>query len=120
MAEEEKKALIPNVLFLARVTLDNWSKVQSKIVPLLAEFLTVKDGAESWIKPVMGDLKVNLDAALFAKAATHSAACLARDHTGRVVDAFSKCKVGLLAPELAEAMGFREAFSWIKSKIGVM
>lgn len=48
-------------------------------------------------------IKVNCDAALFA--------FVARDHRGEVVDARSKCSLGRVAPEIAEAIGIREALS---------
>lgn len=41
---------------------------------------------------------------------------VARDHEGKLVEAISSCKRGRVDPELAEAIGIREALSWIKVK----
>lgn len=105
----KKRGLILNVLFLALLTLDKWKQAQSKFLPQVVAFLSEADGAVRWLPPTEGMLKVNLDAAIFAESGSFNIACLARNLYGIVVDAFSKCRSGLLAPELAEALCFKEA-----------
>lgn len=83
------------------------------MVPLAA-FLTKEDGASAWKKPVSGQLKINVDVALFPTRNCFSFVCLARDHNGQFVEAISSCRDGILSPELAEAVGVREAIGWIK------
>lgn len=39
--------------------------------------------------------------------------CLARDGTGRLMEAFMLEKVGKVQPEIAETIGIKEALSWI-------
>lgn len=39
-----------------------------------------------------------------------------RDSRGVFVEGFSCCRVGSMAPKLGEAMGVREALSWIKRR----
>lgn len=42
---------------------------------------------------------------------------VARDHTGELLVATASCKHGQINPELAEAIGIKEALSWVKNKI---
>lgn len=60
--------------------------------------------------------KVNTDAALLSGQNKFSHAQVVRDHTGSLVETMSKCYQGSVAPEVAEAMGIREALSWVKQK----
>ena len=42
---------------------------------------------------------------------------IARDHEGRLAEAASSCRKGCIDhPELAEAIGIKEALSWVKAK----
>ncbi|KAL8106674.1 hypothetical protein AgCh_023430 [Apium graveolens] len=43
-------------------------------------------------------------------------AMVVRDHYGNLVEAKSRCYQGLVSPDLAEAMGIREAQSWVKKE----
>lgn len=42
---------------------------------------------------------------------------IARDYAGELVEATTKCRYGQINPEIEEALGIKEALSWIKSKI---
>lgn len=42
---------------------------------------------------------------------------VARDHTGDLLVATVSCKHGQITPELAEAIGIKEALRWVKNKI---
>lgn len=57
-----------------------------------------------------------MDAAIFPASGLFSVAGIARDSNGLVLEAFSKCSSGRIAPELAEAIGVKEALSWIKDR----
>ena len=59
-------------------------------------------------------IKVKCDAAIFEGLNCYSFSFAARDHRREVVEARSKCRLGNIAPENAEAMGVREALSWLK------
>ena len=61
-------------------------------------------------------MKLNVDAAIFLESLTFSVAGILRDSSGTFIDGFSCCHSGLVTPELGEAMGVREALSWIKTK----
>ena len=57
---------ISNVLFLSRIMLENWEKVQNSNKFQIAELLGQDDGADSWQKPVGTGVKLNVDAAIFS------------------------------------------------------
>ncbi|XP_074351531.1 uncharacterized protein LOC141690649 [Apium graveolens] len=76
--------------------------------------MTHNDGKEHWEYPRNGDLKVNTDAAIFTNSNRYSFSMVARDHLGELVEAKSSCKQGTIDPVLAEAIGIREALSWVK------
>lgn len=57
-----------------------------------------------------------MDAALFDDDNSFGYGFSARDHTGRLIDARAVCQRGRTSAELAEAIAFKEALSWIKVK----
>lgn len=96
--------------------LNKWESAQDKTFDNTVGFLIQTDGAVCWEQPHVGQVKVNTDAALFTDSNCYSYAIVARDHSGTLLEAISCCKSGSLNPELAEAVGIREALSWVKSK----
>ena len=84
--------------------------------PLL-QLLTRDDGAERWMKPSIGVVKINVDAALFPDQGRFSFAYIARNDQGQAIEAITCCKQGAEPPEMAEAMGVKEDLSWIKRKM---
>ncbi|KAL8133670.1 hypothetical protein AgCh_008927 [Apium graveolens] len=96
--------------------LDNWESAQDKSYDNSIGFLTQADGDVRWQQPQTGTIKVNTDAALFEHTNSYSFAMVARDHSGSMLGALSSCRQGSINPELAEAIGIREALSWVKSK----
>lgn len=110
-----KKIPVDFVVVTSRSVLNQWVKAQSKCDVPIAAFLHTTYGHEKWQKPPPGTVKLNVDAALFPELGTFSFACLARDHRGQPIGALSRCFNGVILPELAEAMGFREALSWLKT-----
>ena len=59
-------------------------------------------------------LKLNIDASLFILPNRFSFALVVRDHLGQLVEARASCREGLVSPDVAEAIGLKEALSWIK------
>ncbi|XP_062100181.1 uncharacterized protein LOC133806062 [Humulus lupulus] len=104
------------VLLTADSSLLAWVQAQDREIAPLPNFLSPADGRLSWVKPPLGALKINVDAAIFSAAATYSFACIVRDHEGAFVEAFSVCRAGVVSPGLGEALGVREALSWIKKR----
>uniref|UniRef100_A0A803PRG4 RNase H type-1 domain-containing protein n=1 Tax=Cannabis sativa TaxID=3483 RepID=A0A803PRG4_CANSA len=96
---------------LAQALLTDWTRAQDHSrIPTVA-FLTAVDGLEKWVKPEAVCLKINVDATIFAEAATYSFVGVARDAAGDMVEAFSYCRSGVLQPEMVEVLGVKEALS---------
>lgn len=98
----------------ARTVLNQWRQVQDKSFDDFLGYMTQDDGHELWQKPQLNRVKVNTDAAIFEHSNQYSYAFVARDHSRQLIEAHSNCKQGMVTPELAEAIGVKEALSWIK------
>ncbi|XP_062085599.1 uncharacterized protein LOC133791697 [Humulus lupulus] len=72
--------------------------------------------SESWIKPGTNQIKINVDAALFQRECSYGFGLVARDSSGRLIEAKTCYQGGVFPAEVVEAMGIKEALSWIKSK----
>lgn len=66
-----------------------------------------QDGDEHWVLPT-DNKKVNRRCDIYA--------FVVRNHDGMLIEARSSCRPGHISPEIAEAMGIREALSWIKNQ----
>uniref|UniRef100_A0A803NHJ6 RNase H type-1 domain-containing protein n=1 Tax=Cannabis sativa TaxID=3483 RepID=A0A803NHJ6_CANSA len=73
-------------------------------------------GAKHWISPQANSIKVNIDAALFDSDHKYGLGLVARDERGLLIERRTMLSNGSIEPELAEAMGVREALSWIKER----
>ena len=105
------------MVVLAQTVLNQWRSVQDKSQDSSLGLMSVDDGAEHWRKPSASTIKINTYAATFSNPGQFSFALVARDHTGSLQEARSFCRTGTVQPEIAEAMGIREALSWIKSTL---
>lgn len=94
--------------------LSQWRSAQAPESTCLLSGLTQADGAASWLPPLSGELKLNLDGALFEEQNRYGVGLVVRDEKGLLVEARTKLFVGTVQPEIAEAVGFKEALSWIK------
>ncbi|KAM6552999.1 hypothetical protein CsatB_013761 [Cannabis sativa] len=61
-------------------------------------------------------LLVNVDASIFGSSQDYGDGIVARDEHGYMLEGVSRLCHGNIRPELAEAIGVREALSWIKDK----
>lgn len=111
----QKGAEFVEVVESAIQVLDHWKNAQDRSYDSSFGFMTLTDGDVHWKQPQEGTIKVNTDAALFEDSNCYAYAMVARDHEGKLVEAISSCKQGKTDPELAEAIGIREALSWIKA-----
>lgn len=96
--------------------LNNWEFAQDKSFDYSFGFVTQTEGNTCWEQPRVGSVKVNVDAALFESSNLFSYAMVARDHNRLLLKAKSSCKQESANPELAEAIGIREALSWVKEQ----
>ncbi|XP_030502854.2 uncharacterized protein LOC115718027 [Cannabis sativa] len=74
------------------------------------------DGGERWIKPETNTIKLNVDAAIFEKEEQYGFGIVARDHFGNCLEARAGCFGGVYSAAVIEALGIKEALSWIKTK----
>ncbi|KAL8100419.1 hypothetical protein AgCh_032616 [Apium graveolens] len=107
---------VSEVLVSALSVLNQWRFVQDKHFDNFLSFINQEDGREQWQLPSLNRVKVNTDAAIFENPSRFSYALIVRDHMGNLVEAQSECCQGLASPELAEAVGIREALSWVKNE----
>ncbi|KAL8106117.1 uncharacterized protein LOC141680879 [Apium graveolens] len=107
---------IVGVVVSARVAFNQWHQAQDKTFDIFLSHLTNADGSEHWTLPMENTVKVNSDAAIFEASNCYSYSLVARNSKGELIHAKSRCRLGQAAPDSAEAMGVREALSWIKEQ----
>lgn len=71
---------------------------------------------QRWKPPEVGNMKVNVDASLSSENATFSVGMVLRDHTGKFIEGRVGCMPEVGSIFEAEAIGIREALSWIAGK----
>lgn len=96
--------------------LNQWKSVQDRTFDRFLGFMSLEDGDEHWSLPSSNSVKVNSDAAIFRETSCYSYACIVRDDKGSLIEARSKCSRGRTSADLAEAIGIREALSWVKNE----
>ncbi|KAM6570094.1 hypothetical protein CsatB_018079 [Cannabis sativa] len=99
----------------ANTYLDHWRKAQD-ITSLSSIFLNnLGDRNELWVKPVLETIKINIDAASFEQENSYGYGMVARDHLGSPLHIQAEYHGGYFPSEVVEAMGIKEALSWIKA-----
>ncbi|XP_074356208.1 uncharacterized protein LOC141695901 [Apium graveolens] len=71
--------------------------------------------ARTWCRPQQGWVKVNTDAAVFEEAGYTGIRCVIRNEHGDFVRARNQRIEAVYQPREAEALGLKEALSWVKS-----
>ncbi|WOG82094.1 hypothetical protein DCAR_0101255 [Daucus carota subsp. sativus] len=107
---------VNQVVFSARQFLAEWKGAQVMSTKTLYRDVNSRDGVCSWAKPNQNEVKISVDAALFAECSKFGIGLLARDSDGRVVQGRSELFDGQVRSELAEAVAVKEALSWVKDK----
>ncbi|KAM6562357.1 hypothetical protein CsatB_022355 [Cannabis sativa] len=97
------------------ISLDHWNKAQDKISLSSICLESIGDGAESWTRPAENTIKINVDVALFDSDNKYGFKIIARNHLGHLVAARAGCHGRRYAAEIIEAMGIKEALSWVKT-----
>ncbi|XP_074324121.1 uncharacterized protein LOC141661039 [Apium graveolens] len=111
-----KGMVVSEIVESAVSILSQWHSAQDKFFDPSLGFMTHIDGDEHWCVPNDNMIKVNTDAAIFDNSQCFSFSAVARDHEGGLIEAISRCEGGQLASEVVEALGIKEALSWIKRK----
>ncbi|KAM6560015.1 hypothetical protein CsatA_029254 [Cannabis sativa] len=105
-----------DVVANAKRFLDQWRSAKSSEYESSWPGFQAGDGAKHWISPQANSIKVNVDAALFDSDHKYGLGLVARDERGLLIERRTMLSNGSIEPELAEAMGVREALSWIKER----
>ncbi|KAM6583510.1 hypothetical protein CsatB_010512 [Cannabis sativa] len=96
--------------------LEQWTSAQAPYLETSRTGLLVGDGNDRWCAPNANEIKVNVDASIFGSSQDYGYGMVARDEHGFMLEATSRLCHGYVRPELAKAIGVREALSWIKNK----
>ncbi|KAM6584020.1 hypothetical protein CsatB_011022 [Cannabis sativa] len=112
----KRTSTVKEVLATSSITLDHWRKAQDKSALLSLSFGNSDDGAELWTPPAINNLKINVDAALFPNDNSYGYGLVVRDNTGKFLEAKTSHFSGSYPAEVIEALGIKEALSWIKGK----
>uniref|UniRef100_A0A803PB72 RNase H type-1 domain-containing protein n=1 Tax=Cannabis sativa TaxID=3483 RepID=A0A803PB72_CANSA len=108
---------VAEVINTAKTVLNQWKTTSSnRFSPLSAVINNTSNNSTNWTAPAAGFLKVNVDGAVFAASDCYGLGGLARDANGHLIEAFCLHKAGCVQPSLVEAIGVKEALSWIKKK----
>ncbi|XP_030477881.1 uncharacterized protein LOC115694919 [Cannabis sativa] len=111
-----KNTSVLNVIVSATVALDHWRKAQDKNSLSSLCFSNKDDGAERWTKSDMDIIKLNVDAAILEREEQYGFGIVARDHFGSCLEARTGSFGGVYPAAVIEALGIKEALSWIKAK----
>uniref|UniRef100_A0A803PQF1 RNase H type-1 domain-containing protein n=1 Tax=Cannabis sativa TaxID=3483 RepID=A0A803PQF1_CANSA len=112
---KKRKCTINDVLASVSTTLDHWRKAQDTLALSSLSPYNSDDGIEPWTKPVTNYIKINVDATLFYHENSYGFRIVARDSMGKLIEAKTCYKAGSYSAEVVEALGIKEALSWIKS-----
>uniref|UniRef100_A0A803P3E2 RNase H type-1 domain-containing protein n=1 Tax=Cannabis sativa TaxID=3483 RepID=A0A803P3E2_CANSA len=107
---------VKEVLATSSITLEHWRKAQDKSALLSLSFNNSDEGGELWTPPATNNLKINVDAALFQQDNSYDYGLVARDHFGKFLEGKTCQCNGNYPAEVVEALGIKEALSWIKNK----
>ncbi|XP_060973872.1 uncharacterized protein LOC133039089 [Cannabis sativa] len=94
--------------------LDQWRHAQNSTLEVSWPGIQAGDGAEHWILPQVNSIKINVDTTMFERENGFGFCMVARDSNGFLIEGRTTFLTGQVEPKVAEAMGVREALSWIK------
>uniref|UniRef100_A0A803Q660 Reverse transcriptase n=1 Tax=Cannabis sativa TaxID=3483 RepID=A0A803Q660_CANSA len=113
---DKKTSSPPQIVSSAWTILDHWIKAQDKMSLLSPSTLDVGNNFEHWTKPTDNMIKINVDGATFETENEYGYGIVACDSEGNVIDFVAKYFHGSFPAEVVEALGIKEALSWIKDK----
>ncbi|KAL8132768.1 hypothetical protein AgCh_008304 [Apium graveolens] len=111
---DNKKSSVDGVLTSMRQYLADYSRAKKFSTQALYQFIEHGDGAQVWVRPKNGAVKVTVDAAIFTESSSYGIGMLARNDKGEVIYGRSESYQGNVCAEFAEAMAVKEALSWCK------
>lgn len=110
----QKSSTVNRVVASAKQSLTQWNLAQSRSYNTHLQPQVKGDGVSYWVKPQPNTVKVSVDAAIFEDREEVGFGLVARDSDGSLIEAKAMVQKELVEPVLAEAMGVKEALSWIE------
>lgn len=110
----QRSSSVLQVLNYAGRFLFQWQSARKQLFLADVNVVNGNHGAVCWEKPCFGWLKCNVDAAIFKAQGKFSVGCVIRNSGGEFVTARCECFPGIFDSREAEALGIREALSWVK------
>ncbi|KAM6571655.1 uncharacterized protein LOC115699897 [Cannabis sativa] len=107
----DKATSVEKVVSSAITYLELWKFAQIKNGGVSSSNSQPRAGVEHWIKPSLGELKANCDAALFSRERSHGLGWIARDHAYLCFAAAAVKLQGEIDPVVVEALSMKEALS---------
>ncbi|XP_060959144.1 uncharacterized protein LOC133030423 [Cannabis sativa] len=104
------------MLLFANRYLDQWRCAQSFECESSWPLLQARDVVERWTASHGNSVKINVDAAIFNNGEKYGIGLVVRNGSGLLVEGCTRLFFGQVEPVLAEAIGVREALSWIKDR----
>ncbi|XP_062112468.1 uncharacterized protein LOC133823623 [Humulus lupulus] len=108
--------VVNKVVFLTKLTLNQYRSAQERLQRSSSNQHDDEEVLEQWTKPQIGMIKVNVDGALFDNEGYFGFGMVARGSEGGFIEAFQSSSKGRVIPNMVEALGIKEALSWIKRK----
>uniref|UniRef100_A0A803PMN5 RNase H type-1 domain-containing protein n=1 Tax=Cannabis sativa TaxID=3483 RepID=A0A803PMN5_CANSA len=111
----KRKSFNPiDIVAFANRYLDQWRCAQSSDMESSWPLLRARDVVERWTAPHGNSVKLNVDAAMFNNGEQYGIGLVVRNGSGLLIEGRTELFNGQVEPVLAEAIGIREALSWIK------
>uniref|UniRef100_A0A803QB69 RNase H type-1 domain-containing protein n=1 Tax=Cannabis sativa TaxID=3483 RepID=A0A803QB69_CANSA len=111
-----KQSSVEEVVSIASLNFVSWNNAQNQSHISPSGHGQQGRYIEHWTRPIDPYIKVNVDGAIFSNEECFGFGMVARTASGSVIEAVQIRKIGNWSPLLVEAMGLKEALSWIKQK----
>uniref|UniRef100_A0A803PSK2 RNase H type-1 domain-containing protein n=1 Tax=Cannabis sativa TaxID=3483 RepID=A0A803PSK2_CANSA len=113
MVWNSKQPTCEEVLLLTNINFVDWYNAQKEDMDSSID--ANRNLNEHWTPPNFNQIKVNVDGTLFASERWYGIGLVARSSAGAIIQAKNMNKVGTFQPHEVEAIGIKEALSWIKN-----
>uniref|UniRef100_A0A803PA05 RNase H type-1 domain-containing protein n=1 Tax=Cannabis sativa TaxID=3483 RepID=A0A803PA05_CANSA len=103
-----------SIVYSAKIYLNQWLVAHSYNVIYPSAGFVLGDGAEQRQPPLENSIKVNVDGAIFADTNQFGVGFVVHNTQGLLIEGVTKLFQVPATPEFVEALGVKEALSWIK------
>uniref|UniRef100_A0A803PII9 Reverse transcriptase domain-containing protein n=1 Tax=Cannabis sativa TaxID=3483 RepID=A0A803PII9_CANSA len=112
LVRNSKQPTYEEVLLLAKINFIDWYNAQKEDMD--ASNNANRNWIEHWTPPAFNQIKINVDGALFAHEKRYGLGLVSRSSDGAIIQEKTMNKVGTFQAHEVEAIGIKEALSWIK------